>query len=189
MVYCYVNMIDYRNRSKVIKKDFEGKPLVEHMKSCIANTTAWFCSKQVLLKIGGFDDVPSHQDALVILKMIINNYDIYRVPEILIKFYKHNDNNGISGAKLQNIEMIKKYRIICRRYYNQLNKKEIKDVEITFSNRIVSYYLRIHNKKEAKNEIKKSIKENGVNKKTIKMIIKYCLTKCYDIYKKNTVEY
>ena len=123
IVYCYANYIYPNKRRREVKKDFEGIPLKEHMISCIAATSWWLCSKKVLEEIKKFDIIDSHQDASLILKLLVAGYELYRVPEVLLNYYVHESKNGISGANMKNIKVDLYYRDICRQHYDKLTKK------------------------------------------------------------------
>lgn len=179
MIYCYCYIKDENN--KIIGtngSDAEGNVLYEHMKGGIAGTSLWFCPKEVLLKIGKFEDTPSKQDFIVTLKMLANGYNIYRVPECLVYYYEHGG-NGISGTGKRNIIGLLKYREWCRKYYDKITKQQIRNVEYNFSKQLLTLYIFNNMRKEAKQELKNMIKLKPFYKKTIIGSLKYLFPKQY----------
>ncbi len=173
LIYCYC----YRENinGEIIgnyKNDYEGKRIYENMLNCIAGTSLWFCPKKALIDVGKFEDTPCKQDTILLLKLLGNGYKVYRVPENLVYYYEHNG-NGISGTKLKNIEGWKNYRKWSRKYYNQITKEQINNVEYNFSKQLLTLYIINNMKKEARNELKNMIKLKPLNKKTVIGIFKY----------------
>lgn len=140
LVYCYANRIN--SNGELIggyDNDFEGSPIYEHMLGCIAGTSLWLARKDVLVKVGMFDDVPSKQDSTLILKMLVSKYRVARVPERLVDYHEH-QGDGISGTKLSNIEGITRFRAKCERYYSLLNVAQRKKVSYNFSKQLIVIY-------------------------------------------------
>ena len=161
-----------------IKCDLEGKVLYHHMIRGIAGTSLWFLPKKVLIDIGGFEDTPCKQDFIVILKILAAGYNVYRVPKSLVSYYEH-ENERISGVGRRNIEGLLKYRNWCRKYYDKLNKKEIKEVEYNFSKELVTLYVINKMRKEARKELINMLKKHPFSKKTLMSVAKYMFHKKY----------
>lgn len=174
MIYCYVD--NYYEDGRFVssnKKDFEGCALYEHLCYFTATTSCWFCLKNILEDVGMFDDIPSQQDATLILKMLGKGYEIYRVPEVLLNWYIHNKENGITTVSDKYINEIIKYQNLGRKYYNKLTKKQIKNVEYNFHNRLFNLYLENNDKKNAKKELCGMLKEHPLGLRAINNIRKY----------------
>lgn len=154
MIYCYVDNYDEKGEYLgANKKDFEGCCLYEHLRYFTATTSCWFCSKKVLIDVGMFDDIPSQQDATLILKMLGMGYEIYRVPEVLLKWYFHDKNNGITTVSDKYIQNIIDYQDLGKKYFGLLNNKQIKNVLYNFHNQLFNLYLKNSDKTKAKKEI------------------------------------
>ena len=123
-------------------------PLYDNMLKCIASTSLWFCPKNVLIDVGMFEDSPCKQDSIVLLKILGKGYNIFKVSENLVYYYEH-EGDRISGTKLKNIEGLKNYINWSRKYYNQLTKHQIRNVEYTFSKDLLTLYVFNNMKKEA----------------------------------------
>lgn len=165
--------------------ELEGKPFYNHMIDCIAGTSMWLVPKKVLENVGMFEDSPCKQDSIVILKIMSAGYNIFCTKEKLVLYFEHGG-KGISGLKLKNIDGIKKYREWCRKNYNKnLNQKQIQNVENNFRYQIMKIYNHNGMKKEAKNEIKKIMKNSIGNKYFFKALLKFLFPKIKGIKKKN----
>lgn len=168
LIYCYADYVG-KNKTYTVKNDNEGCPIKEHAITCICATSWWFCPKNVLEEIGGFENVSSHQDAITLLKILEKGYNIYRVPEVLLKYYLP-DGKGITKINQEWINVDIKYRDICRNL--KLSKSDMKEIEYSFSKRICNMAIIINNKSLALKELKNMIKLYPFNKETFKMIIK-----------------
>lgn len=152
--------------------DYNESIIYQQMIECIAPTSFWFVPKEVLEDIGYFEDTPCKQDSIVLLKIIAAGYTVYKVPENLVIFNKHDSDKGISGTKKTNIIGMNNYRKWCRKYYNQITKNQIKNVEYNFSRQLLTLYIFNNMKKEATQELKNMIKLKPFNKKTFLGIFK-----------------
>ena len=173
MIYCYKN--DYYENGKfykTYKRDFEGCPLYEHMLYFTTTTSCWLCSKRILENVGMFDDISSQQDATLLLKMLASGYEIYRVPEVLVNWYIHDKDKGITTVSDKYIKAVEKYRDECRKYYDKLTQNQQKNVEYKFQNQICNLYIKNKNKKAALKIILKMISFRPFSLTNIKNIIK-----------------
>ncbi|CEO62065.1 glycosyltransferase [Streptococcus pneumoniae] len=74
LVYSY-GIIIYPNGTREEEKtDFVGNPLFVQMVHNIAGTSFWLCKKEVLELINGFEKIDSHQDGVVLLKLLAQGY-------------------------------------------------------------------------------------------------------------------
>ena len=179
LIYCH----HYRKNSKgeIFGEYYNNHgqyPLYENMLKCIAATSLWFCPKNVLLDVGMFEDSPCKQDSIVLLKILGKGYNIFKVPENLVYYYEYEDNK-ISGTKKSNIEGLRIYISWCRKYYNQLTKKQIKNVEYNFSKDLLTLYVFNNMKKEEKKELINMLKLKPFNKKNLLGLFKYLFPKLY----------
>lgn len=179
LIYCYC----YRENIKgeiigSYKNDYEGNRVYESMLGCLAGTSLWFCPKKVLLDVGKFEDTPCKQDSIMLLKILCNGYNVYRVPEELVYYYEHGG-NGISGTKPKNIEGLNNYRNWCRKYYNLVTKKQINNIEYNFSKQLITLYIINNLYKKAKAELKNMLKIHPLKKNTIISSLKCMFPKKY----------
>lgn len=178
LIYCYTEIrSEDGNDSIVVKKDFEGNQLYNHMLYFIATTSTWLCKKRVLEDIGGFEDVPSNQDATVLLNLLSKGYEVYRVPEVLLILYGHDQsNNGISGYTKKNLESFKLYRDKCRKQYKLLKDGENSNkIEYEFHRRLLNYYIRDRKFKEAFKELKGMFETDFLKISNLKNLVKIIL--------------
>ena len=159
--------------------DYNESLIYQQMIECISPTSFWFVPKKVLEDIGYFEDTPCKQDSIVLLKIIAAGYTLYKVPENLVIFNKHDSDNGISGTKKSNIIGMNNYREWCRKYYNKITKNQIKNVEYNFSKQLLTLYIFNNMKKEAKKELINMVKLKPLDKKTILGLMKYLFPNQY----------
>lgn len=173
LIYCYKNIMDINGNLKYEgRKDEEGNCLYEHMIECIETTSTWLCPKKVLEQVGMFENVKAHQDNILLLKILANGYEIYRVPEVLVKFYLHNG-QGITNKNANYIEYTKTLINFKRKYYYLLNQKQIDKVEYQNSKMLMELYINNKKKKDYLKELRENIKKYGLNKETLKDVIRY----------------
>jgi len=135
LVYCYATSYDNDgNRIMDYCNDIRGSEncIYNQMLSCIAATSQWLCRTDLLREISGFHDVPSRQDSNLMLRLLLSGYAIDRVDKILLKYNSHSGAR-ISTGGLSMLEGNLKYRELCRRNYNLLSSREIRNVEGRFS--------------------------------------------------------
>lgn len=144
MIYCYAEYV-FPEKTMVRKVDYEGIPLKEHLEVCIAATSWWFCPKEVLQKIGGFVNFSSHQDAITLFNMLKAGYRIYRVPEVLLKYYVP-DGHGITKTSNEWIDVDRAYMKLYLEVKNKFTEKENKNIQYSFYKRMASYDFILGNK-------------------------------------------
>ncbi len=180
LVYCNCDRInDNKEIIGSYTNNYNGNPIYQQMMGCIAGTSMWLTKKNILEKIGMFEDTPCKQDSIVLLKLLVNGYNVYCVNESLVYYYEHNG-NGISGTKQSNIDGLINYRNWCRKYYKLLNNIDKKrNIECNFSSKLVSLYVLNNQMKNAKKELKILLKNKPVSFITFKALVKYVFPKMY----------
>ena len=150
---------------------YTGNCLYEAMKdNCLAPTSQWMAKKSALLAVGLFTIVPCKQDSTLILKLLEKGYEVDHVPEILSRFCNYETQGRISKSGKKNIEGELLYREKCRRLYNRLSDKQIREVEYAFATKLYELYkengmhedsitymkflMRVHPLKTAKREVR-----------------------------------
>ena len=149
MIYCYSRKVDDQNREigEFINK-YKGRPLYQHMLGCIAGTSLWFCPKKALVEVGKFEDAPCKQDSILLLKLLVNDYSVYCVPDKLVNYTEHNEER-ISGLRVKNIQGIINFRDWCRKYYSKVSDLQKNDVEYQFSKELIPKLLYNNERKQA----------------------------------------
>ena len=170
MIYCYAEMVNTDGSTYISKRKIEGNNIREHVSNCIAATSWWFCPKDKLLNVGGFEDISSRQDASLLLKLLLKGYEFYFVPEVLLKYYWHDSNSGISKTNLKSVEAEKKYREIFLNNCGKINKKEKNEILFIFSFRIAHLYVLLKKPQLAYKELIKMIKLKILSIKNIRII-------------------
>lgn len=132
MVYCYGHIVYPNGDIEIEDTSYTGYPLEEHMKCNIARTSFWLCKREVMVRIGGFEDIDSNQDGVVILKMLANGYSVDVVCKILTKYYLHGVNDGITGITEKNLAADHQYFLMCKSKFNLLEKNARKRVILNY---------------------------------------------------------
>lgn len=155
LIHCFTKGVTQNGKLvEIYKNEHHDLPIFESMLGNIAGTSLWFMPKIVFQEVGMFEDSPSKQDSILILKILSKGFTIYYVPEVLVEYTEDNIDNKISGMGIKNIEGIQNYRKWCRKNYNFINSEERKNVEYNFSKQLMELYLINNYKKEAYQELK-----------------------------------
>lgn len=179
LIYCNCYAVD--TSGKIIggyDNNLNGNPLYEQMLNCIAATSMWLAPKDVLKKVGMFELATNKQDSILLLKILVNGYNIFSVNERLVLYHLH-DGSGISGTKATNIKGWLLYREWCRKYYDKITKKQVKKVESNFSYNLITLYVINNMMQKAKEELRIMFKNNFFSKLTFKSILKCFFSKLY----------
>lgn len=183
LIYCYAEMINVDGSSYIYKNDLEGCPLIENIEHCVAPTSFWLCERELLLNVGGFEKISSRQDASLITKLLINNYEIYRVPEVLLKYYWHNSANGISKNNINSVNAEKQYREMFLKLArdSNLSKNIVAEGDYQFLYRLAREYVVIGMWKEALKVLSRMNRYHLVGKKNIRIFLTAVFNKMYKV--------
>lgn len=177
MIYCYKKTYDSNGKIGYSRKiDAEGNCLYEHLLIEMENTSTYFFKKDILLKIGMFENVDAYQDSILLMKLLGSGYTIYRVPEYLLMFYYHYG-NGITNWNKSYIDKTKVAIKWVKKYYYLLTKEQIERVNYCWSCVLIELYKTNNMKKEYLSEIKKVLKDNKFRKHTIKLLLYFFIIK------------
>lgn len=140
LVYCHARFINKQGKSTYSDcRNFRGNCLFEAMaENCIAATSQWMVKKDILVKVGGFPDVPCKQDSQTILRLLKEGYEVDVLPEELSLYY--DVVHVISGAGKKNIIGEMMYRDECRKLYYRLEDWQIMKVEYKFAEYLYRLY-------------------------------------------------
>ena len=152
LVFCDAVMVgDYDEIICYLKPRYKGCCLYESMKdNCLAPTSQWMAKKSALLDVGMFTIVPCKQDSTLILRLLVNGYEVDCVPEVLSTFRNNTDPRRITNSGITNIKGELAYRKKCRSYYSRLNQEQIKEVEYSFNS--ILYHLYDDNKMDSERQ-------------------------------------
>ncbi len=186
LIYCYCEAVNEKGEHKrYYNNDLQWNPLYENMLGCIAGTSLWLSPKRVLEEVGCFEDTPSKQDTILLLKILAAGYNVFRVEQPLVKYYEYNDGK-ISGMGLNNIKGECNARIFSRKYYYKLDDlTKILTVEYMFSKKLLTLYLLNGKNDLAKKELKNMITLKQYSIDTLKGILKYYFKAIYKMFIKN----
>ena len=155
--------------------------IYEQMRSlCIARTSLWLVKKDVLIDVGGFEKSPCFQDAILLLKILLKGYNIYKIQSDLVKCYPHSSSDGVLGHGPSYIVGANMYRDLCRKNYDRLDtKKQVDNVEIAFSYSLIKCHIMNDHKREAKTEFNNIVKRNAFCAEALKSLIKFAFLRIY----------
>ena len=162
------------NKDRIAVADYRKDALYEEMMKHTALTSTWLVSKNALKDVGYFTDSPSEQDAILMLKLLAKGYKLYAVPENLVVFARHDDEETISGHKKKNIVGLEEYRNWCRNFYSLLDDKvKINNVEYCLSRRLLTLKLMNGLRGEAFWELVNMVKRKPINLSTYRGVLKF----------------
>lgn len=174
LVYCHCNGVD--EKGNILWENlnsYEGTPLYESMIYCIASTSLWLCDRQMLLDIGGFEEMPSKQDLLLMVKIIAYGYQIRCVKDKLVNYLEH-DKERItkSKASLSIVEGWIIFRNYCRQHYNKLSKKQVREVEYRLSRTLCLQYIKLQRRLDAVKELFKMFRSIPLRLSNFRMMLR-----------------
>lgn len=177
LIYCYANVFYDSGMKEVCKKDIEGNNLYEQLRENIAGTPYWFCPKDKILSVGGFDDVKCCQEGTLLLKLLAKGYTVFRTPQVLLNIYAHktNNNSGITNINSTYIENAKLYMDKCLKEADKFDKKKKNTIYMIKYYWIFNMYYLLKDKKGKKEYLNKILKLHKFNIITFKTIFKYLI--------------
>ncbi len=158
LVYCYGDILYPKGMKELECTNYSGWPIDIQMYFNIAGTSFWMVKKEVLQEVGGFEKIHSHQDGVVLLKIMSKGYKVDLVKKSLVIYHAHSSTNGITGVTEKSLEADKSYFELCKKYFYLIPKnKQSKVIFIYYKNRIVDM-LRLNKIADAKTEKKQFFK-------------------------------
>lgn len=181
IIYCYAEMVNIDKTTYTYYMDYEGTPLLENIKHCLAPTSFWLCKKEKLMSVGGFENISSRQDASLITKLILNNFRVHRVPEVLLKYYWHNSSNGISKRNIKTAIAEIQYRDMFNNIAQskKIDKAKIDKANFLFAYRIAREYIAIGMRKEAFLQFKEMCKYKVFSIMNMRVLFTIVFNKSY----------
>jgi glycosyltransferase involved in cell wall biosynthesis len=175
LIYCYYNLVHEDGSQEIVKRDAEGCCLYEHLLENVAMTSTWFCPREVLLSVGGFEDVKCCQEGTLLLKLLSKGYRVHCVPNALMNMYEHrrDDRSGITYISYDYIENAKLYADKCLKAADQLEEHQRKQVYLIKYYWLFNMYYVLKDKKGKKEYLDKILSLKMLNGITLKSIYKY----------------
>lgn len=164
---------------KIRKSIYNGKEgrlynLYDYLsgKVIIQGTSTLMFSKEALNKVGGFTEIPSYQEAYVILKVLKEGYYGMVLNESLIKYRDHSIDKASVGKGAKTLLGRKKYFDFYYELINNLQDRfQKEEAEYYYNYLNFSYYLTL-GIKNALPDFKKMLTYKIIKKENIKAIIK-----------------
>ena len=120
--YCY-RCDEGMNKVGEYRRKPTSNPLFQHMCNCLCATSQWTIPKRVFEKVGMFEQSPSKQDSILLLKILGNGYKVLCVEEPLSNFRSY-DGERISRNYLNHIKGEQNLLEWQRKYYKALSLEE-----------------------------------------------------------------
>lgn len=179
LIYSYCAVVDSKgSRIGGYHTDLGDNPLYQHMLTCLAATSQWFCPRNVLFDVGLFENTPCKQDSIMLLKILAKGYEVHCIPEELSNFTEHNSGR-ISGISEKNVVGLCNFHDWCKRFYNRLTENQIHNVEEKFTRDLLTLYVLLGNRKEASKCLKSLGKLAFPSKVFFVGLFKYIIGKNY----------
>lgn len=157
VVGCFAKVIDSKGELKRIEKEeLKGDVFKYQLAKNICTTSLALIKKDVLIKSGGFEQMPSSQEHLLFIKIFSINPFYDYVPETLVNI-NHHMGERISNNKKKPLGAIALFEY-TKQYFNTLDSKEMKFIKESHYENILRSYLVIGDKKNSVIYLKKLIK-------------------------------
>ena len=132
----FSNELIYDGNGKFLYKEshetFDGKNILKyHLVKKIIGPQTFMYKTKVLLDIGGFDDVPSGQEYVLMYKTILAGYKIGYLDAYLVKIYFHDGERISNGNK--KIQGEKQLYELKKKHFNILNFFEKENVRFEWA--------------------------------------------------------
>lgn len=154
LVYSYGNIIFPNGTTKVEKTEPSGDPLAFQMMTNIAGTSFWLVKREDFEYVGGFEKIYSHQDGVVLLKILAHEMKIDIIREILVNYYVHDDNSGITAVNPRTIEADAEYHKICKEFYHKIDYSDVRKVESYYALLLAKRLILSRDNKKLKKHVK-----------------------------------
>lgn len=179
LIYSFVDEISEDGKKiKEYRITVDKNPLYQHMCGCLAATSQWIVPRHVFDEVGMFEDSPCKQDSIMMLKILGVGYRPLCVEEAL-GYYRAHDQGRISGVSEKNVMGLINFRDWCRKYYDRITEKEQKAVEANFAGQLLTLFVLLGNRREAKKQLKVIAKNQLLSGIMAKSIIKCYIGKNY----------
>lgn len=144
------------------KIPIEFKKIKKYLKynNCIAHPSFMF-RRSIINKLGGYKNIPYAEDYELLQRLIINGYEVVNIDSVLLKYRIRK--NGISESN-------KLLQIIVSEYLRYIYIRNLRGVDIRYSEEELSKYIKKFNNKKNKAIIKL---DNLISKSKFKFLVNF----------------
>ncbi len=164
LVYCYGDIIYPNGLVEKEKTNYKGWPLSIQMRFNIAGTSFWLIRKDIFELIGGFESIYSHQDGVVLLKLLSYGYKVNLCEKELVKYYFHSRGKGITDVNEKILTSNIEYLEMCKKYFYMIPKSEQRRVLLKYYDDRNWNLIILNKDKEAKEDLKILLKKYFISK-------------------------
>lgn len=179
LVYCYGDIVYPNGLIEKEKNNYKGCPLSIQMKFNIARTSYWLMKKDVFDLIGGFESIYSHQDGVVLLKLLSKGYKIDLCKKELVKYYFHPRGSGITDVNDKTLNADIKYINMCKGYFHKISKLEQRKVMLKYYNDRNLNLIILNRDKDALEDLKILFKNYYLSKELFICVYRILFSKIY----------
>lgn len=169
MVYCQINFMDSNGnfRKKRAKMHAAGNipALKKHMIRNLSPTSGLFFKKETLEQIGLFKNLLTGHEYELILRLLIQGYEVDYNKEALVNMYYHTEGRLSNSDK--KIQGEKDLFEIKKKYFNFVGRKIANKIRYKHYLDLTKRYLLKGNRNKAKTYLKKSFKLDTFKIKTM----------------------
>lgn len=171
VVGCYARIINENGYVKRIEKeDINGDVFIYQLGKNICTTSIALIDREVCIKSGGFEKIPSSQEHLFFIKIFKQNpYYDFVAKELLD--INHHSGERVSSNMNKPLGALELFDYV-KKYFNELNEKQISIIKIDHYENIIRAYLAVGKKRETIKYLFNMVKvEKFINKRVIKSLI------------------
>lgn len=150
--FCYAHckaVVNGTGKEIYYRRICEGVPLFEQAYcGCIAATSQWMVRKDALQAVGGFTNTPAKQDSILLYKLLLADYTVCCVPEVLSLYHEDEGLTRIS-TRGKTLDGERKYDALIRGSFDRFTPVEQRKLEHAMKWREASYLWAQRSRKEA----------------------------------------
>lgn len=171
----FANILDEKmNLIRIEKTEIVGNVFTRQLSKNICTTSIAMINKEIVIRSGGFEKIPSSQEHLFFLKIFnVSPYYDY-VPEVVVNIHHHLDEristnpNKPKGA----IELFNR----VQQFTEQINEEDIREITHCHLINISRAYISVRNKKEALKYLRKVlVNDKRITKDSVKVLLSIVL--------------
>lgn len=165
----FANIYNDTKKIREEKTRIRGNVYLNHLKSNMFTTSIGLFKTDIIRSIGGFKNIPSSQEYILLLELFsINPYYDY-VDECVVNIHQHKGDR-ISKSKNKPIGAIEAWELVKKRIVD-LNVKDQKEIKYHHLYNIGLSYINVSDRKNSLKYLMEMIREFGVFKSGVAKLL------------------